>query len=174
MALFDGACQALAASLKGIYTPLQVDTDATAVTGGEAKRRWKKGRLIVTAAHKFKQAGGVAVNVMANEIATNAVEQALKHSAEAQQVEDARRRWRKGRLLVTAANKFQQAGADGAAKRTGGIPSPASDAKTSASDAATPGEGARRRWRKGRLVVTAVRKFQEAGAEAQSGQEGTL
>ena len=73
---------------------------------------------------------------------------------------DARHRWRKGRLVVVAASKFQQAGVDGAARR---------DAEVVPD--ATKREEAQRRWRKGRLVIVAASKFQQAGVDGAARRE---
>ena len=56
-------CDAIGASMKAIVTPQDANDDVTAVTGNEpteARRRWRKGRLVVTAVQKFKNASDEA------------------------------------------------------------------------------------------------------------------
>ena len=139
--------------------------------------RWHKGRFLVKKSlQKAAKADGVHNDPSEHDTADT-------HTGE-----EARRRWHKGRLIVGAARKFQQAGADGAARRASGesVEQKLADdlAKVLVGKAintalkkeevpavapvAQPAEDARRRWKRGRLVVTAARKFQQAGADATS------
>jgi len=136
----------------------------------EAQRRWRKGRLVVIAASKFQQAG-----------VDGAARREAEVAAVAKTGEEARRRWRKGRLLVTAAGRFKMAGEDGAARRAMEDEQARAKAVEEALSSVKIGQiqtdpgaevkigqsaEARRRWRKGRLVVVAARKMQQAGANS--------
>ena len=136
----------------------------------EARRRWRKGRLVIVASRKFQQAG--ADGTASVDVPVPATLTATTDSTSGGQ-EEARRRWRKGRLVVAAARKFQQAASEapgGAAASTAdagctpAVPPPSVPPPVDV--AIAPGrEEARRRWRKGRLVIVAARKFEQAGAD---------
>ena len=139
-----------------------------------ARGRWHKGRFLVK--KNLKKSAEADGHVVASKDDT----------ADTHTGEEARRRWHKGRLVVTAANKFKQAAADAMQRPTDSVEQisdslakvlvdkAVDDALTKTENpevvtvVAQPAEEARRRWRKGRLVVTATRKFQQAGADATS------